>query len=103
MNKLSVLAEFEKIAVREKLEDDAFKLFLLLLVNYDSDKQYGEISRGVIMNSLGNLFPLALFSRACRRLATLGLIEIVLQPHGKFTEYDSIMIYRIPLATTVRM
>jgi len=74
----------------------------VLLVNYDSEKQYGEISRGVIMTSLGNLFPLALLNRACRRLATLGLIEIVKPSHGKVAEYESIMIYRIPLATTVR-
>jgi len=103
MNKLSVLAEFEKIAVRENLEDDAFKLFLLLLVNYDSEKQYGEISQGVIMTSLGKFFPLALLSRVCRRLATLGLIEVVLPPHGKAAEKDSIMMYRIPLATKGRM
>jgi hypothetical protein len=102
MDKLSVLAEFENIAVRENLEDDAFKLFLLLLVNYDSEKQYGEISRSVIMTSLGKFFPLALLSRAFRRLAALGLIEIVLPPHGKVAKKDSIMIYRIPLATTGR-
>jgi hypothetical protein len=100
MDKLSVLAEFEKIAEREKLEDDEFKLFLLLLVNYDSEKQYGEISRSGVAAALGKDCSTAWLNRTCLRLSSLELIEDIVAPPAGNAGKDTIMVYRIPHVTT---
>jgi hypothetical protein len=100
MDKLSVLAEFEKIADREELENDEFKLFLLLLASYDSAKQYGEICRGSVAAALGKDFSSAGLDRACRRLSTLGLIEVIAPPPEGAAGGNSIMVYRITHDTT---
>jgi len=95
MDKLSVLADFEKRAEGEELENDEVRLFLLLLVTYDSERQCGEIRRGAIAAALARGFFPAGLNRACRRLSALGLSEVVLAPPEGITGEDALMVYRI--------
>lgn len=99
MDKLSVLAEFEKRANREGLKNDEFKLFLLLLANYDGRRQCGEIRGGTVARALGEGFFSGGFNRACLRLSSIGLIEIISHHPNGITEEYSIMVYRIPHMT----
>lgn len=93
MDKLGMLAEFEKRAHGEGLGSDEVRLFLLLLANYDCASQRGEIGRSTVAAVMGKGFSSARFKRLCRRLSALGLIEIaVLSPGGSAGE-DSILVY----------
>jgi hypothetical protein len=96
MDKLSVLAEFEKLANREELENDEFMLFLILLAGYDCRRQCGEIRGSTVAAVLGEGFSFAAFNRACLRLSSLGLIEIVSHHPDGIAGEDSIMVYGIP-------
>ena len=99
MDKIRVLAEFEERVNREELDNDAFKLFLLLLANYDGDKRYGEIRISAVAAAFGERFSCAGFKRACFRLNSLGLIELISSlPNGSVGE-ASVMVYQIPLGT----
>jgi len=102
MDKLSVLAEFEKLANREKLENDEFVLFLLLLAGYDCRRQCGEIHGSTVAAVLGEGFSFAAFNRACLRLSSFGLIEVISQHPNGIAGEDSIMVYGIPHLTRVQ-
>jgi hypothetical protein len=96
MDKLGMLAEFEKRAHGEGLECDEVRLFLLLLAHYDGAEQRGDVDRRTVATALGKGFSSARFKRACCRLSALGLVEIaVLFPGGSAGE-DSILVYGLP-------
>lgn len=99
MDKIRVLAEFEERANREELDNDAFKLFLLLLANYDGSKGHGEIRISTVAAAFGERFSRAGFERACSRLNSLGLIELVSSLPNGTTGEVSAMVYQIPLGT----
>lgn len=99
MDKIRVLAEFEERANREELDNDAFKLFLLLLANYDGEKRYGEIRVSAVAAAFGERFSRAGFKRACFRLNSLGLIEHLSSLPNETVGEVSVMVYRIPLGT----
>jgi hypothetical protein len=97
MDKLRLLAEFEERANREGLENDAFRLFLLLLANYDTGNRYGEIRVGAVAAAFGERFSLGGFRRACLRLTCLGVIELISSDSNGNGSEESVMIYHIPL------
>lgn len=96
MDILSVLADFEDRADREGLDTDSFKLFLLLLANYDCRKRSGVIRRDTIAAAFGEEFISTAFNRASLRLSGLGLLTIVSPQRIGTAQGDSAIIYGIP-------
>lgn len=96
MDRLGVLAELERLMEAGKVGGDGFRLFLLLLVNYDCGRQRGEISRLAVHVALGKGVTRHGLDRACRGLAAVGLLE----PLSPFPEAgrdeESVMVYVIP-------
>lgn len=99
MDKLIALAEFEKIAEREKLDDVEFRLFLILLANCDGLSGCGEVQPLTIESVFGNNFFSTGFDRACARLAALGLIEVVSSQAERIDDGKSVLVYRIQCTT----
>lgn len=98
MDKLRILKEFERLALKKTLDSDEIRLYLLLLVNCGATGQ-GEISYSTITGALGNAFFPARLKRVCRRLSAHGLIEVIFPFPDKIAEEDFMLAYRIlPLA-----
>lgn len=76
MDKLHILKEFEKLALRESLGRDDVRLYLLLLANCGR-RGGGEIAGKTIEDALGWGFPTVKLQRACHHLSELGLIALV--------------------------
>lgn len=99
MKKLRLLAQFEERATREELDTDAFKLFLLLLANYDDRNQHGEIHVCAVAAAFGERFSFPGFTRACSRLISLGLIERIPSRQSGVVGEKPVMVYHIPRRT----
>ena len=94
MDKLRILKEFEKLALKESLETDEVRLYLLLLANCGARRR-GGIEYNTIRGALGKGFSPARLKRACRRLSAHGLIEVVSPPMDGVAGNDFSMVYRI--------
>jgi hypothetical protein len=99
MEKLSVLAEFEERANREGLDSDAFKMFLLLLANYDVRRRCGVIRLDTIAAAFGEGFSSARFNRVCHRLSDFGYVTVISHDRNATVEKDSTIVYGIPRIT----
>jgi hypothetical protein len=102
MDKLGMLAELEKLAEAGAVGNGEFRLFLLLLANYDCGRQSGEIGYGDVVAALGQGFSRARLNRACRGLSALGLLEIKSPLREGSVVEEPVMVYGIPLLTRVQ-
>lgn len=75
MDKLHILKEFEKLALRESLGLDDVRLYLLLLAHCDS-RGGGTIAWRIIEDALGWRFSTVRLQRACHHLSELDLIAL---------------------------
>lgn len=96
MDRLGVLAELERLMEAGKVGSEEFRLFLLLLVNYDRGRQRGEISRLAAHTAMGKGVTRHGLDRACRGLAALGLLELLPPFPEPGREEESVMVYVIP-------
>lgn len=102
MDKLHILKDFTRLALKWTLESDEIRLYLLLLVNCDATR-HGELGYGTIKGAFGKEFSPARLKRACRRLSSHGLIEVIPPLPDEITEEYFIMAYTIlPLAEEQR-
>ena len=94
MDKLRILKEFERLALKESLATDEVMLYLLLLANCGA-RRHGRITYNTIRGALGKEFSPARFKQACRRLSAHGLIEVVSSPLEGIAGNDFSVKYRV--------
>jgi len=94
VDKLRILKEFERLALKKALETDEIRLYLLLLANCDITGN-GKIECRAIKDALGKRFLPNRLNRTCRQLSVHGLIEVITPSFDEISEEDFPLEYRI--------